>query len=503
MAVLLGIAVLTFLYRRLSLGVPVNSDDANFVLQGLAIAHGNPLLAGWTIPADTFYTTDLPLYAIVVAMRGVDPSVVHTVGAVVYALLVAVACLLARGSARGRPAWLRMLITFALLAAPANPAGIALLLEGPYHTGTTLFLLAGILALDRARGRVEPLPIAVFGVLLALAVAADPLGLYVGTAAVAAVSAARLLLSALDDWRTDVTFLVVALAAGLAGTGFRRFVSAVGGYHLLPVPAGFAGIADLPHNLQLLVQGWLQLFGADFFGRPIGASAAVPALRAVGFLFVVLSIAVAVRRWWREKESDRVTQLLVGVVLVDVAAYVLSTQATDLRSVRFLIPAIGAGAVLAGRVGVAALVNRRLRVAAVVVALGYIALLFAGLRAAPAAQPEGELTAWLGSRGLTYGLGSYWNGPSATVTGQDRVRIRAVTATDGRLHPYRWVVDQAWYDPGRSGNDARFVVVDQVAYGQVTETTAKATFGPPAEVDHVGGYTVLIWQKNLLRELGP
>lgn len=500
-ALVLGIVVLTFVYRRLSVMVPVNSDDANFVLQGMAIARGNPLLAGWTIPADTFYTTDLPLYAVATLFRGVSPAVVHTVAALVYALIVAVACLLARGPHRGRAAWLPMLITFALLAAPASPLGVSLLLEGPYHTGTTLFMLAGILALDLARGRPEPVPVAVFGVLLALAVAADPLALYVGAAAVAAVSALRLVILSLDEWRTDATLLAVALVSGGAGTGLRRLVSTAGGYHLLPLPASFAGIGDVPHNVQLALEGWLQLFGGDFFGRHAGASAAVPALRALGCAFVLGAVLVAIRQWWRAGGPDRVTQLLLAVVAVNVAAYVLSTQAVDVRSVRYLVPAICAGAALAGRLSPALLVNRRLRGAALIVSVGYVALLFTGLRAAPATQPEAELTAWLSSRGLTYGLGSYWDGTSATVTSENHVRIRAVTATDGRLRPYQWVVDKDWYDPDGSGNDARFVVVDPTAYQHVTTATATATFGQPAEVHHVGQYTVLIWQRNLLRDL--
>lgn len=500
-ALVVAIGLLTLAYWRLSATVPVNSDDANFVLQGLAIARGNVLLAGWTIPADTFYTTDLPFYTAAAAVRGVSPSVVHTVAALVYALLVAVACLLARGGNRGRAAWLPMLVTFALLAVPAHPLGIGLLLEGPYHTGTTLFVLAGLLALDLGGGHAQNLPVAVFGVLLALAVAADPLALYVGAAAVAAVSAVRLALLSLDEWRADATLLAVALAAGAAGSGLRRLVSTVGGYHLLPLPASFTSIGDVPHNVQLALEGWLQLFGADFFGRPAGASAAVPALRAAGCAFVLLAMLVAIRHWWRPRRPDRVTQLLLAVVVVNVAAYVLSSQAVDVRSVRYLVPAICAGAALAGRVSPELLVNRRLRGAALIVCVGYVALLFAGLRAAPAAQPEAELTAWLSSRGLTYGLGSYWDGASATVTAQDRVRVRAVTAKNGRLRPYQWVVDRSWYEPAQSGNDARFVVVDPTAYGNVTIATATATFGQPAEVHHVGQYTVLVWQRNLLQDL--
>lgn len=493
----LAVVVLALLYLRLSATVPVNSDDSVFVLQGQAIGGGNVLLRGWTLPADTFLTTDLPLYALLVAVRGVSPGVVHAAGAIVYSVLVVAAALLARSNARGTEAWLRMLVAAALLAAPASPPGVALLLLGPYHTGTTVFLLAGLLALAWCGTRWYG--ILAFFVLLALNVAANPLALYVGTLAVAAVAGIRLLTAPAAGWRMELALLVAALAAGGVGTRLRSALSAAGGYTQISVPSEFTQLQNIPHNVQLALEGWLLLFGADFFGRPIGAAIGLPLLRALGCGLVIVVATVALARWARGTESDRINQILVAVMACDLVSFVSSTQAIDLRSARYLVPFIAAGAVLAARVGVPLLRTRRLRGVAAVLAALYVALLPISLRLPVAPQPEGDLAAWLVQHNLRYGLGSYWDSNAVTVSSHDRVRVRAVSKDGVVLRSSTWESDRAWYDPGR--NDARFLVFDPSHAGQVSTATATATFGPPAETHHVGTYTVLVWHKNLLESL--
>lgn len=500
LSVAVGVVVLFLMFRRLSLTGLLNSDDTYLLLEANAILHGNILLTGWTIPDDTFQTSLVPMYVVGVAARGVSNSLVHTAGALIYALLVPVSCLLARGRVRSPGGWLRMLVTFGLLCAPAA-FGVVTLLEGSFHTATTLFLFAGFLALDRG-GRLGRIPsVVVFGVLLALAAEGDPLTLYIGTVAVSAVCIARLLLAQPAEWRCDLEILIAAVLAFVAGAGLRQLPMLAGGYQLTaPVNVTLASLEDVPRNVQLALQGWLQLFGADFFGRPVRASSAVPLLRAVGYGFVLVSLIATITRWCRGRELDRINQLLVAVVVVNVASVVLSNASVNLFSTRYLVPATCAGAVLAGRVGVDLLANRRLRAVAAVVACVYVGLLFAGLRTPPSAQPEAELAAWLARNHLRYGLGSYWTSSIVTTTSGDAVRVRAVVPVQGQLQPLHHANDAASYDPNVPGNDARFVVIDPQTDPSVTPRTASAAFGPPAESHRVGRYTVLIWRENVLRD---
>ena len=73
----------------------------------------------------------------------------------------------------------------------------------------------------------------------------------------------------------------------------------------------------------------------------------------------------------------------------------------------------------------------------------------------------------------------------------------------GRLIPSTYESKSGWYDPDR--NTADFVVLaPRVAEypGFSPERAVLATFGKPAQTYHVGSYTILVWNRNLLTELG-
>ena len=74
--------------------------------------------------------------------------------------------------------------------------------------------------------------------------------------------------------------------------------------------------------------------------------------------------------------------------------------------------------------------------------------------------------------------------------------------TAGRLTPSTFESKAGWYDPDR--NTANFVVLfpDVAGYpGFAQEQAVLATFGKPARTYHIGFYTVLVWNSNLLSDL--
>ena len=73
----------------------------------------------------------------------------------------------------------------------------------------------------------------------------------------------------------------------------------------------------------------------------------------------------------------------------------------------------------------------------------------------------------------------------------------------GRLIPSTFESKAEWYDPDR--NTANFVVLFPGVAGYpgfTQEQAVLATFGQPARTYHVGSYTVLVWNTNLLSKLG-
>jgi hypothetical protein len=187
----------------------------------------------------------------------------------------------------------------------------------------------------------------------------------------------------------------------------------------------------------------------------------------------------------------------------------ISTHAQDLLGAREMAEVLPLGAVLAGRV-----LGDRLAAwtraakgwfvpVLTVLSAGYLATLgFGAAQASVPAQNE-PLASWLAAHRLTNGLATYWQANSTTVDSGRQVLLSAVVQdVRARLVPYLWEADSANYDPAR--HYANFVVADGPSALPGMRLSAELTFGRPARIYHADGYTILVWNTNLLDKLdGP
>jgi hypothetical protein len=74
-------ATLFTCYLRQSRTISVGSDGASQVLQAWDMLHGNPLLHGWRLTDVSFYSTELPQYAMLELIRGLSPDVMQCMSA--------------------------------------------------------------------------------------------------------------------------------------------------------------------------------------------------------------------------------------------------------------------------------------------------------------------------------------------------------------------------------------------------------------------------------------
>jgi hypothetical protein len=59
---------------------------------------------------------------------------------------------------------------------------------------------------------------------------------------------------------------------------------------------------------------------------------------------------------------------------------------------------------------------------------------------------EQELISYLGSVGLSFGYGDYWDANVITYLSSENVTILPVSFTDGRIAPVQWLTCERWYD---------------------------------------------------------
>ena len=91
-------AVLLFVaYLMVSRTYPENSDEANILLMASDMLHGNVLLHGWYLSDVSFFTTEMPQYALLERLIGLHADTAHVAAGMTYTLVVLMAGLLARG----------------------------------------------------------------------------------------------------------------------------------------------------------------------------------------------------------------------------------------------------------------------------------------------------------------------------------------------------------------------------------------------------------------------
>jgi hypothetical protein len=469
------------------------SDGASQALQAWAMLHGNLLLRGWSLSDVSFYTTELPEYAFIELVRGLNPGVVHIAAALTYTMLVLLAGWLAKGMATGREAMIRFLIATGIMLAPALGSlnTTFVVLAYPDHTGTQVPLLATWLLLDRVRPRWW-VPVAVAG-LLAWVQVADTMALYEAALPLAVVCAIRVYRrrGPIRERWFELALGAGALASIGAATLALRLIRVVGGFAVRTPGAGFARASGLDSSLWVKVEHILVLFGADFFGLSL-TSAVVPLLHLAGVALVAAAGVIATRRFWRQE--NLVLQVITASFLMVLVAFCFGYRLGAWEAVA-LLPL---GAVLAGRLLPARLARARLLPALAAALACYTLFLLYDATRPPPFSPDQRVATWLTAHHLRYGLASYWEASSVTVDSDDRVQVRPVRTAGRHLVLTHWNAVNSWYDPHR--HDARFVIF-RYCHGCLSLVSLRAIYGRPAHVYRVVHYLVLVWDKNLLR--GP
>jgi hypothetical protein len=199
--------------------------------------------------------------------------------------------------------------------------------------------------------------------------------------------------------------------------------------------------------------------------------------------------------------------LAAGIVL-NLAAYLTSTRSHGILDTREIAGVLALGAALAGRmfgeralaaVLAAARTKSWALLALAVIAVGYLGSVAYGM-VQPSAPAENQpLASWLVAHGFTDGLAGYWEASSTTVDSGGRVLVNGVTLGQGRLVPYQWETDDSEYNP--SLHYANFVVTGGPLPLSGVRPAALRTFGAPQRVYRYDGYTIMVWDTNLLTYL--
>ena len=487
-----GLALFAF-FLRMSLGSLVDSDGANNALQAWDMLHGHILLHGWMVGDATFYFFELPLNATTELLFGMGNLAIHAASALTYLIVAVLAAALAVTGSRGPARAARCAVVVTLLAAPLlTKSSVLLLLEDPDHIGTSAFLLASFLLIDRAPGRQFTAPL--LCVILCAGQLSDLTVRYVAVPSVLVVCGYRVL--AARKLRSGDAALVVAAAASVPLESLIRVAMLhMGAYSMVAPKARLAPIRLWPHNADVT---WLNI--RLLFGSIVAPDTRLGSVGAAFGLACLLAAVFGVARVvWTWRTASRAEQLLCAAIIFNTGTYLVSVMPLPGGSheVAVVLPC---GAVLAARACVPARLTgtRRAGLAVTATALAALVPLAAAATQPPLRPATAPLAAWLEVHGLTYGIAGYWDASVVTLQSGERVQIRAVDVRNKNIFVPGWETNFLWYNESR--HDARFVIADHD--GRYPAGAFERHFGKPVATYRVANWLVLIYPTNLLRQLG-
>jgi hypothetical protein len=490
-------------------GTWITSDGASNALQAWDMLHGNLLLRGWALSDVSFYTTELPEYMLVEAIRGLHPDVVHISAALTYTALIVLAGVLAiERNAAGRKAIVQASIAMGIMLAPqpGNPTGVLLL--SPDHVGTGVPVLLIWLIIDRTgqppRKTITRclVPVAV-GLLFAWTIVADPIAELIGVAPLALTCAVRAVRARIGGKSLDGYELSLAAAALLSvplAALATRLIAAAGGWTTTSVTTSVIPFGALASHAALTGNGVLQLFGAEVTGQPTAIDLVFAVLHLTGLALAACGLWLAIRGFFRVDQL--IVQVLAVAIVLNLVSYLLTYEAQDLASTRDIAAVLPFGAVLAGRLLAGKIARGRyVTFKTVLLPATYVVMLIVNLTGPTVSGPTARLAAWLVAHHFTEGLAGYWRANVVTLQTDGLVQVRAVDLGPGRLVAGSgWESDAAWYDPATQYAD---FVLDA---GGHTGTPAfvrqmDAVAGHPANIYFYDGYVIAEWRENLLMKL--
>ena len=142
----------------------------------------------------------------------------------------------------------------------------------------------------------------------------------------------------------------------------------------------------------------------------------------------------------------------------------------------------------------------------------YLAALGYGAAQSPVADNEQAVIPWLEAHHLTSGIGTYVEANLITMDSGGRVAIREVAWRSSGDAPRSFESKASWYDPRQSY--ANFILTNSAEHwgmdggpnrliGLIPRSAIAALHaGPPAHVYHYKTFTIMVWNHNLLDNLG-
>lgn len=488
----------------------LNSDSANLILEAADFAGGNVFLKDWILTGVSFITTDLLAHVIAVIFAGVTPFCASLAGAIViFALTAASMSFIVKPSMGISNIW-----GISFFMAFAGFPGVFLMDSGRYHTAAVVSSMLGLFIVMHLRklplsGKTAGYVISV--ILFSTAVMSDAVSILVIIGPLMAVSLYELLevfYKGSSVRNLHMRNLIITVLSVILGFILDKLYFIIGGADKNSFLDGksFLKLEDIPDKGKVFVEAVLRLANADFPGQKIFEPGTAFYFIRVTFLLLGLIFAIkSVYDWIVRRNTDYIAVVLSIGVIITCCIFILTDIAIDIYGARYLgtVPALLAVIIIRSvrRLSIA-WPNRRALVA--FLTAGIIAAVILGTQTvycvfteesehlADHFEASQKLARVLTEQNLTSGYASFWEASNVTVMTDNKVHVRAVCESSGRIDRFTWFCKNTWYK-----EPANFIVTDEDDGYGVTFANVVRVMGKPQRIIAAGERQILVYDRDI------
>jgi uncharacterized membrane protein SirB2 len=510
MAVFSFVALYVVAGFLVSVRYPKTSDQAGYFIAGHQLAQGDVLLRNWILTAPDFWTSDIPLSALlsffwkIAGHPGISPLLLQIQPVLMWTALVLSGLWFVFhyvASVRGRVGG--ALVIMASLGVPLLRSPIAYFVTlSAIHMGSILYAVWAFYFSDRFLKSSRPVDLFLTFLLLFLGTIGDPLLLVIGILPLFIYGFLSAIRFCKATWLREVALAAGSLSAAGGASLVLVLVQRSGGFIREQLQPHFVQWDDLGRNISVSLHGVFLVFGATPFGR-IPSDAIPEIVRTLLLCVCAFSvIGVFIRTSGERKRSSRGCVFLCLLLMasgLDFLSLILSDRLSfemnGLAGARYLFPLWVCLTFVA-----ALLVGKRWAVMALAGAVLFTSVPadIATLRSLPVGMLRYYdvplLKDLMATESGAIGVGSWWTSLNLEAASGGRLRVLpGISDSSGRIVPLVHIHEGFDFDELKHRKFFVLLPDRTPTYG---EKDVLGTFGPPLSRIRSGENTVFFYDMS-------
>jgi hypothetical protein len=470
-------------YYGIALKIPMNSDGASILLQAQEMADGNIFLRDWFLSTGAYISTDLLFYAIAIKVFGFSSNIIYIVSSLFYSLLVSM-CVLFSLKQNKNFSFLSAFYTFALIGIPSVFLA-GMIFQGPMHVSSLFYIITALFVWENTRNTY--FKYGLLFLLVSLTLIADPFATWFFILPFCLVCVYQFIHNRSEVY-TFITIVVAYIASKLVLAVIKLNIPSIGHIRFLEVN-------EIKKNVSLTVQGYLELYQANFFGKFVSPLSTIVLMISLSVLLFVGWVIYKSIRHFKDNTYSTLEMFLLCAIIINTLEYLFSNMPINILTTRYLIPSYIYIAIYVGRYTASQDFGNGLRKILLCIMILYSLFSLQKIDYSKINSIHVEATDLLSEIGATNGYGAYWHSSVITLESKGKVKVRPVIFNE-KITPFNWLSKSTWYD-----EESHFVIFDETNWGNINLETATSTFGKPDKIYELNNLTILYWSEDISQKI--